>query len=1278
MAKIQYTPAQNAAIHWNGGNLLLSAAAGSGKTATLTGRILWLLTHEDVSIREMCIVTYTRAAAAELRERIAARLREQVQETGSRRLAGQLAELGGAEISTIHAFLYRNLRPLFSALGLSPDFVIGDEAIMAELRAEAMAEITDECFDRGETDFLTLADTLSAARDTETLDKTLLEIDRALSSAGKRPADLQIYAAALCDADTDTDFFRLPQSEPLKVRLSAVLSHFRMAIAETRMAFTPEVETKYSPSADALLDWLQRIGTALAENSYASVRDALSDSRLPRLATIQNKNATLESIRFKALRDEGKKALETLRKSLFGFDPAQIPAVCSRTAALLTALSAVLTAYDERYRAKKRAKGLLDYGDLEAYALSLFLDGDGNPTPAAAEVGRKYKYIFIDEYQDTNDVQDAIFRALSTGARRFLVGDVKQSIYRFRGAEPAVFSRYRNRWTALSPEEAADKTDSDFAPAEGYSLFMSENFRCDRAVIELTNLVSALLFPHGAISYTDDDALILGKAGSGEEAAEICLLEKPPRAGTDTEETDEDAAAAGDTDGPEDTEDPEAAYVAERIRDYLARGLSDGTPVTPEDIAILLRSPESSGEKYRAALAKRHIPVTSPNADPLFVSPAVLLALCMAYTADNPLRDIYVAGALHSPLFGLTTAELTEIHRQNSDLPLYIAVEMAADPAVADSPDAEAPTTKASDPAQTPLSPETVGKLRRFLAGLPEMRAWARNLTADRFFERLFAAYRFYELPEVAEDPMEARNLQSLYELSRRHGSGGVSAFLQATETLRDSARMENESVSGVTLTSIHKSKGLEYPIVIVPECAKKRNARDEAGGILFDSALGFGLRLPDMGGFVRCDTILRAAIAEKKRMESVAEEMRVLYVALTRARTKLICTAKVKDPETFVEKYRTEAAYPTAYRITTADTYIEWLLLATFSDLPSHLRELRLITAADTARSASDVLAPESGDSPADTEKPIEMPPAPYAYPTPEYTAIPTKVSVSALHPGVVDEWLRQGGVAVGTEEEAAVDSEAADPQTADEDPIEPDSMAADADTEPAHTDMADADTAVSGNEPPIPEDVLAKAMRDHVPLPRFLTGMDEIRTPADRGTATHMFLQFADFDRLWETDVDTELTRLVQAHYLTAETARLTYRGQLARFRESDLFRRMRGSREIHREFRFNAELPAARFTNDPALRDRLTGDRIALTVQGVVDCVFREPDGTLTLVDYKTDHATAADRAAPEAFADKLRARHRNQVSYYREICERLFSEKIRTVLYATAVGREIPIG
>ena len=333
MATIHYTPAQNAAIHWKGGNLLLSAAAGSGKTATLTGRILWLLEQENVSIREMCVVTYTRAAAAELRERIAGVLRERVRETGSRHLAAQLAAVSGADIATIHAFLYKSLRPFFSALGLSPDFTIGDEAIMQQLRTEAMAEIVDECFEAGTDEFLSLADTLSITRDTQSLDKTLLEIDRALSAAGKTPSALSAYAKTLLESvDTGADFFTLPQSDGFKTRLAATVAHFQTAISDVRMAFTPVVEEKYGPYADAFLDWLRRISRALEVGSYADVREALSSDGLPpRLATVTAKNATEESLRFKALRDEGKKVLASLRASLFVFEPAEIPSVLSRT-----------------------------------------------------------------------------------------------------------------------------------------------------------------------------------------------------------------------------------------------------------------------------------------------------------------------------------------------------------------------------------------------------------------------------------------------------------------------------------------------------------------------------------------------------------------------------------------------------------------------------------------------------------------------------------------------------------------------------------------------------------------------------------------------------------------------------------------------------------------------------------------------------------------------------------------------------------------------------------
>ena len=275
------------------------------------------------------------------------------------------------------------------------------------------------------------------------------------------------------------------------------------------------------------------------------------------------------------------------------------------------------------------------------------------------------------------------------------------------------------------------------------------------------------------------------------------------------------------------------------------------------------------------------------------------------------------------------------------------------------------------------------------------------------------------------------------------------------------------------------------------------------------------------------------------------------------------------------------------------------------------------------------------------------------------------------------MDEWLRTGGIATGTDEdtnEAATDP---DDRTA----VESGKDGTEQTEAEISPDLPCADCAENSENTAV--DVISSAMRSHVPLPRFLTGMDDVRTPADRGTATHMFLQFADFDRLSacadpETAVTTELTRLVDAHFLTPDSARTVYRGQLVRFTESDLFRRMCDSGELWREFRFNAALPAARFTNDPALRDKLTADGITLTVQGVVDCVFRDTDGSLTLVDYKTDSAHAQDRRDPAAFAEKLRARHRNQLTYYREICAALFDEPIaRTVLYSTALGREIAL-
>lgn len=1280
---MNYTPAQTTAIRYPDENLLVSAAAGSGKTATLTERILYLLRHEKASLSRMLIVTYTRAAAAELRSRIGQKITEEAKVTGSRKMARHLTELPGAQISTIHAFLYRTLRPSFAALGLTPDFTIGDEATIDTLRQEAMQDTLDDLYLRGEPDFITLADTLAVSRDTEALDRTLLTIYAQITSAGETPATLEAYSRELASGK---DFFAMPQSRPIQERIRSALHHYRNTLSRLHMEFDDIVESKYGAALQGDLDWLDGLETVLATGDYGQVRQWFNGYQAIGLGRLASKDATDASDAFKAVRSDMKKDILRLAGSFFSDPPELVAEAIDRTAELLSTTAKVLSAYADAFRARKMSRSLLDYADLESLALGLFLDENGQPTESAKEVGKQFSYIFVDEYQDTNRVQDAIFRALAGETPRFLVGDSKQSIYRFRGAEPSVFARYRECWPTQMPQAAdtADGTEAErsnmeapkaFDPDAGHCLFMSENFRCDRTVVDFVNLVSELLFPCSAMPYTTEDALVFGKGSGGTAPAEIVLVEKP---------------SAEDEEGKEDKEttddDPEAEYVAERIATLLRTETVDDRPLDPSDFAILLRSPDTNGAAYAHALAKRGIPVQLPGGTLLFASPVVQLTMCLLHVADNPLYDIPVAGAMHSPLFGFATHELVLLRDKgrkllsaryswDGDMPLYTLVELAAGVDMSLSPDeaevedaalasidaaapADVPVEKwktpvensgsaldnglldgdnAADPVENPvvsdfLPPELVEKCRVFHKAVQELREMAHGMRADRFLDTLFREYALFDLPEVQNDPVEKANLEALYDLARRYESGafgGVGGFLTYTEELQAKAQGQNgedSSIPAVHILSIHRSKGLEFPVVFVSSCSKRRNSRDEMGDILYDVDLGFGMRLPDKGGYARCGTALRSAIAEKKRLESVEEEMRVVYVALTRARNRLIVTGKVKDAETFLADCRFAAEYASPYSITGSCTYLEWIATAALAHGPDPCYRFVTVTptTADTTVQEPETVT-EAAEAPVADRESLLAENLSFRYAYTHLAGIPTKLSVSQLHPGILDT----DTLPVPEEDEVARSH-------------------TDADAAPAET----------------------------MPLPHFLRQGDAPLTAAQRGTATHQFLQFMDLQRLATEGVQAELTRLVEQHFLDEKTAGGVYVTHIQRFRESDLFRRMCASPLCHREFRFNAPLPASRFTNDPVLQEKLAAEDVQLIVQGVVDCVFREPDGTLTLVDYKTDRPTAEARRDPAMAKAQFLTRHGEQLSLYREICSQLFGETIhKALLYSTVLGEEI---
>ncbi len=1242
-----YTPAQQTAIAYPAENLLLSAAAGSGKTATLTQRILRLLENDNARLSEMLIVTYTRAAAAELRGRIGKKIAQAAGESGSRRMARHLTELPGAQISTIHAFLYKTLRPHFASLGLTPDFSIGDDAVMNTLRQEAMRDTLDDFYGSSDGDFVTLADTLAGSRDAEALDKTLLAIYKQITAAGEKPEAMTAYGDRLRTGD----FFALPQSEPIRKRLAAAFAHYKTVLFGLRMEFTEAVEDKYGPAAGELADWLTLADTTLQAGSYDGMRETLANYVPAKLGRLSSKDANDISEAFKDLRDSLKKDVARFSGSFFADDGETVRQSLTRIADLLTTCGRVLSAYAQAYKRRKMSRSLLDYEDLEAMALDLFLDENGQPTEAAKETGRQFRYIFIDEYQDTNRVQDAIFRALATETPRFMVGDSKQSIYRFRGAEPTVFNGYRDMWPVVKPGEEAAEAE-DFAPTAGRCLFMSENFRCDKTVVDFVNLVSDHLFPASSMPYAPEDALVFGKGSGDNTPVEVVLIEK---AAAETDEVEDDAP-----ENPAAEEDPEAAWVAEQIVKLLqSGGIHEGEterPITPDDIAILLRSPDTAGEVFRQSLLRRGIPVQLPGGEYLFASPAILLVMCLFHVADNPLLDIPTAGAMHSPLFGFATHELVLLrdwsrkqlsarYGWDGDMPLYYVARMAADPdwsflPTPEEPDAESTIEEtpwdmpqaAPIPDEPPatLPPELCAKCSRFHTEVEFLRELAHGMRADRFLDELLRRYALFELPEVRDNPAERTNLQALYDLARRYESGsfgGVSGFLTYAEELKSQKQSgEGNGLPAVTILSIHKSKGLEYPVVFVSACSKSRNNKDETADILFDGDLGFGMRLPDAGGYARCGTALRSAMAEKKRLESVEEEMRVVYVALTRARNRLYVTGKVKEAEAFLRKCRFYAEYPTAYGITGSRTYLEWILTAALAHGVAPCWHLTTVNAEGVVQTAEDVA--EAAPAEMVDWGTLLAGNLAFTYEKDYLSAIPSKLTVSRLHPTILDE--------EGDADALTIDAQPAPPPEADQ------------------TD-----------EPTMP-------------LPSFMQDEPGRLTAAERGTATHVFLQFADFHALAQWGVQAELNRLVEAHFLEAKTAAAVYLPQIERFRESDLFRRMTSSPLCKREFRFNAPMEAWRFTEDPALAERLQEDQVQLTVQGVVDCVFRDTDGTLTLVDYKTDRPHGEEWKHPELAAARLREKHSRQLSYYREICERMFGEPMgKAVIYSTVLGMEIPV-
>ncbi len=1234
----KWTPAQRDAIRSRGETLLVSAAAGSGKTAVLTERIIDRLLDDDnaLDLSGVLVVTFTKAAAAELKTRIRAALdREIAADPDNRRLQTQLLSVGRAKICTIDSFCLDLIRSHFDVLGLSPRVSVSDDTEAKLLSKTVMRDLIDDYFEDRITeddekieDFGAFSDLFVTARAQDTLAETLLAV-RETVNGYEEGVDRLFLQAERLKKDARRDFL---SGETGGILYRALDAFARRTTAEydAHCAFlsTDDVYLKnYGECFFYERDWCKTLCTLLSgeeDGRFDRVRAHFASFVPPRLGSgIRGDKKTDDVVRVKARHDAFKEKRESFYRRYFAVSAEECSRLTAAQAEITEKLGVFLSLYEHRLAEEKQQRQILDFGDLGRMALTLLWDRKkGEPTPLAQAVADRYTEIYIDEYQDVSPVQDRIFASIAKPNNRFMVGDAKQSIYGFRGASPELFLGYR--------------TVFDRHPAQGRTIFLSENFRCDRQVIDFSNLIFSVLFSGSDIPYTAADALKCAKPVVGEDVQKRVSLALIGGSEEDGDVTEAEPSDAEATDTEDATAYTEADYVADTVQYLLATGHKrDGSRIRPRDIAVLVRSAKSSAQPLSDALTKRGIPSYNSVSRAFFENAEVLLVYSLLSVIDNPERDVFLAGALKSPLYRVTLDELIYMRKKYPHGSLYRAL--------------------------CAFTEETgFAKGRYFLDCLSRYRRRATGMQVDRFLWQLYEETGILSLvwerernalfPDMADDAQRGTqmraNLMMFYEYARMFERGsfqGLYRFVAFIGSIIEEKQemppvlLSGDDADAVRIMTVHQSKGLEFPVCFLSGCAKKFNDSDARRAILLHREAGFASYLRDETGLARIDHPVRECIRESIRLSAAEEEKRVLYVALTRAREQLYLSASVSDPAKRLDActlLRPEDL--TSGAPTDASDVLSWMLaaLAVTGDAGRAVCDMILPTenpwhgtpmtndvpCAETAETAaSEMFAPQTPSYRAVLE--IARRAADFVYPNAQETQLPSKLSVSQLHE-------------LHTQTES-----------------------------PAHS-VTESDASVGDTSPTYA-------------MPRFLSGEGDTPTPAQRGTATHEFMQFCDFSALADQSrtaaerINGEISRLVAKQFLTGETASRIDRRALAVFLKSTLFDRLCHAVSVRREVRFNFHVPAK--TVDPAL----TTDAEVL-VQGIIDCYYRERDGRVILIDYKTDHFSRAALSDSASVESVLRSRHAQQLSYYRDALSEILCACVDEVrIYSFALGYDFPV-
>ena len=1150
------TPQQLQAVENRGGKLLVSAAAGSGKTKVLVDRLLGYLKDpvDPANLDDFLIITYTKAAASELRDKIAAKLTEAIaSEPENRHLQRQMQRLFLTKISTVHGFCGDVLREFSYKLDLSADFRVADENECREIRKTVLSDLLDRVYQNAQEDedFRSFVDTQGLGRD----DRLAAEII------------LKVYDSARCHLNPhswlqscleDTNVEGIEDAGNTiwgRYLMEELFSYLDCQIAAmtTCVKLADEAENMEKPAIN-LRDTLHQLQHLRESCTWDEIvaRKNIDYGRL----TFPRKNIDEDlKDRIKACRDGCKKGLEKYLKG-FADDSQQVLEDLMESCAGARGLIGLVRLFEQEYAKAKRNRRCVDFSDLEHKTLDLLLGSKRTgPTAIAREIGTRFREILVDEYQDSNEVQDSIFDALTRDRQNcFMVGDVKQSIYQFRLADPGIFlEKYQDFCHA---EEAR--------PGEGRKVLLSANFRSGGEIVSAVNDV-----------FTDCMSPRVGGLHYGEEEM---LREGIPHA-----KLPDPAVEFYGLEVREDTYAEEAAFVAERIWQMLESGtlVRDGAefrPVKPEDIVILLRSPGSVGAQFQRALEARGIRCASGGGNDLLKTQEISTLRSILQAVANPRQDIPLIATLASPVFGFTANDLAEIRGHQKRGTVYDALRTSEIP-----------------------------KAIAFWNTLSILRREARLNTIAQLIEKVFVLTRMDSI-YAAMDQGDTRsaNLRTFYRLAADYEGTGrrdLAQFLEYLDAMEEKGLVtsgDNTTAGAVTLMSIHKSKGLEFPVVFLCGLSREFNRESLRAQVLCDKTLGLGLSVADTVNRVRYPALSKRAIVAKTAAESLSEEMRVLYVAMTRARDRLVMTYAVQNLQGDLQDIALR------YDIGGPDLLNrevicpgEWVMLSALKrteagalhNLGGRPKETRI---AEYPWLVQVVQAPEGMQSGASLEE------------------------VTRRMAPLAEEKLRQALQFRYAHEEA---TGAPSKQTATQ----------------RKGRVKDQEAAENTREPK----PVARSWRK----PSFRKGQLQGKA---YGNAIHGVLQHIRYENCGTLEgVQAEVCRLADAGFITSEQAEMVRPQSIARFFETEIGKKLLCGVDHLREFKFSILDDGSNYGSG------LEGEQVLL--QGVVDLALLEDDG-ITVVDFKTDFVT-------EENFHQLVERYRPQVETYANAMERIYGKPIK---------------